>query len=321
MLTISRPVFLILTVSILMIGFAGYKYFSTAASPTWHMINVNSGKVQGDAHLITVGKQNILIDAGYKSEALLNLVPYLEQLGIEQIHHLFISHPHRDHYEGVAAIWDHIKIENLYIKVPPKEICDREIPWGCNYRHVQKFIRDLQHRNINVHHPITGFALDLSSNSSLKILHAQESDLEDVKIDVNDLSLIMQWQINNYKVLFTGDLNRKLGKKLANDPRMKADFLKMPHHGLTHLAPDIFFDNVDPEFVFVPGPKVHWCDKRGLKARNWLKNNGLKYWVNGLNGNVRVEFEKNNGKIIWEKNDSCTPSDPIVDSDKLEITF
>jgi beta-lactamase superfamily II metal-dependent hydrolase len=65
---------------------------------SWHMVNVNSGSLQGDANLITIGDQVIMIDAGYLKEAQAALIPYLREKNIRHVHHFFISHPHRDHY-------------------------------------------------------------------------------------------------------------------------------------------------------------------------------------------------------------------------------
>ena len=67
------------------------------------MINVNTGQLQGDAHLVTIGGTVVVIDAGYYSEARSSLLPYFRDLGIQKIDHFFVSHPHKDHYEGLVA--------------------------------------------------------------------------------------------------------------------------------------------------------------------------------------------------------------------------
>ena len=284
------------------------------------MIDVNSSRLQGDANLITVDDQVIMIDAGLASEARKSLIPYLKEREINHIDHFFVSHPHLDHYEGIAALWENdIKIDNLYVKNPPKHICDREIPWGCNYQHVQNFISASKELGIKVHHPKTGFRINLPYDSSLEILHAQEDDLPEKKIDVNDLSLIMKWKIYDFSILFTGDLNRNLGKHLSTDERMNADFLKIPHHGGRSLAPNSFFDAVSPAYILVPGPKWIWCGVRGNQTRNWVYKNKLPHWVNGLNGNIRVEFNDGNGKIVNQKNETCsTDGQENTDGELLE---
>ena len=61
---------------------------------TWLMINVNSGQLQGDANLVTIGGTVVVIDAGYYTEAKSSVLPYFRNLGIQKIDHFFVSHPH-----------------------------------------------------------------------------------------------------------------------------------------------------------------------------------------------------------------------------------
>ena len=71
---------------------------------------------------------------------------------------------------------------------------------------------------------------------------------------------------------------------------MRSDFLKMPHHGARSIAPNEFFDQVDPAYVLVPGPKWIWCGERGAQARDWVERKQLPVWINGIDGNIKVDF-------------------------------
>ena len=258
---------------------------------TWHLVNVNATELQGDANLIQTPNSVIMIDGGYYGEAEKHVIPYVTALGIKAIDHFFVSHPHRDHYEGLIALLDAgITVSNLHIRIPPKHICDREIPWGCDMKDIRSFVQKAIDHGISIHHPEVGFLYQVTPNSTIEILHAQDDDLPTGTIDVNDLSLIMKWSINDTTVLFTGDLNDKVGTVLSSDPRMRSDFLKMPHHGATGIAPNEFFDQVDPGYVLVPGPKWIWCGERGAQARDWVEQKQLPVWINGIDGNIKVDF-------------------------------
>ena len=266
------------------------------------MINVNSGQLQGDANLVTIDGTVVVIDAGYYTEAKSSVLPYFRNLGIQKIDHFFVSHPHKDHYEGLEALLeDGVHVRHLYLRVPPQHICDREIPWGCDMKSIERLVTIARQHGVEIHSPSAGFTLKLPNNSSMEILHAQLDDLPEAKIDVNDLSLIMKWSINSTDVLFTGDLNKKVGALLSDDDRMQSDFMKMPHHGGTGLAPNSFFDRVDPRYVLVPGPKWFWCGDRGERPRKWVSENGLPVWVNGINGHVQVTFYKDKTVIVPEQ--------------------
>lgn len=252
------------------------------------MINVNTGKLQGDANLLVVGDTTIMIDAGYASEARKSVIPYLRKLGISNINHFFVSHPHRDHYEGLAAIIDAgISIQNLYYRIPAPEIKD------CCYnaRNFLRFINYAADHGAKLIQPKKGFKLSVADNNSLEILHAQDGNLPGVEFEINDMSMIMKWSVDGSTVLFPGDLNTKLGGILSTDYRMQSDFLKMPHHGGVSLAPDSFFDTVDPDYVLVPGPAWIWCGDRGSQARNWTIVREVPTWVNGINGHVKIDFK------------------------------
>ena len=73
---------------------------------------------------------------------------------------------------------------------------------------------------------------------------------------------------------------------------MKADLMKMPHHGTESLAPNSFFDRVDPKFVLVPGSVRIWCGELGARPRKWVEGKGIPTWVSGNSGHVRVDFHK-----------------------------
>ncbi len=272
-------------------------------SATWHMINVNTGKLQGDANLIQTGGSTIMIDGGYYGEAKQSLVPYLAHLGITKIDHFFVSHPHRDHYEGLRALLEaNVTVSHLYLRTPPQHICDREIPWGCNMTDITALVNEAKAYGITIHRPEAGLRYDFDSDSSFEILHAQKDDLATDTIDVNDLSLIIQWSINGSTVLFTGDLNMKVGTLLSGDPRMASDFLKMPHHGASSLAPNTFFEKVNPVGVLVPGPKWIWCGDRGERVRTWVEQRRVPVWVNGIDGNVRIDFFNDHVSVTPEHN-------------------
>ncbi len=272
---------------------------------SWHMINVNTGELQGDANLLQIGESIIMIDGGYFGEAKKSLIPYLADLGINRVDHFFVSHPHRDHYEGLRALLEaNVVVTNLHLRIPPKHICDREIPWGCNMADILKLIDEAKTQGITVHQPVAGLRYHFGSDSSIEILHAQEDDLPTDTIDVNDLSLIMQWSINGTRVLFTGDLNMKVGTVLSDDPRMASSFMKMPHHGATGLAPDGFFDRVNPGYVLVPGPRWVWCGERGARPRQWVERKELPVWVNGIDGHIRIDFFEDHAVITPEHDDA-----------------
>ena len=235
------------------------------------------------------------------------LVPFLIKNQIKQFDYVFISHPHRDHYEGLWAILKNnininINIKDVFFNIPDKEICDREIPWGCNYHDVLTFHKMLKHYDVHITLAEAGQSFDLGNDVSIDNLYAYDGVNTPVgKTDINDMSLIMMLKTDDYKFLFTGDLNRKLGSYLAeNAEDIEANVLKVPHHGGEGLAPNSFFEKVNPEIAMIPGPKWIWCDKQRNRARHWFLDKKIPVYVNGFQGNITIIYKDGKLEVVTE---------------------
>lgn len=258
-------------------------------APVWHMVNCNTTS-QGDCHLLEDNGMYTLIDAGQPHIADRALVPYLKARRISVIEHFFVSHPHTDHYGGLTSlIKAGVKVKNVYYNAPPAGVSDSDFKPGA----FQWVLNSARNRGAILHNIDAGFKVELP-NSILTVLEAKK---ERQAGGVNDYSLIMTWDAGGYRTLFTGDLNRRLGQELAGIEKYRADILKVPHHGVTGIAPNEFFDNVGPSLIMVPAHKGLWFHPRGKQVKTWAEKNWAqrKTYVcnNGFNGDVRISFFKN----------------------------
>jgi competence protein ComEC len=101
--------------------------------------------------------------------------------------------------------------------------------------------------------------------------------------------MLVRLRHGSIKALFTGDLNTRLGEWLATSKfDLKADLLKVPHHGTDGLAPNSFFDRVAPKAALVPSPQELWYSLRSKRAREYFKGNDIPTYVSGIDGTVKV---------------------------------
>ena len=109
------------------------------------------------------------------------------------------------------------------------------------------------------------------------------------KTDINGMSLILLLTHSGVRALFTGDLNDPIGAYLAKSGHnLKADILKVPHHGADPLASNDFFDTVGPRMALVPAPSELWLSERSKRAREYFAARKTKTYVNGIHGHVTV---------------------------------
>ncbi|MEY4537508.1 MAG: hypothetical protein RL171_1659 [Pseudomonadota bacterium] len=271
----------------------------------WTMINVNYAPQQGDAHLIqTDTGKSILIDTGHYWAAENTMIPYLQTKRIVVLDQVFITHPHKDHYAGLLGIVKNgIKIKEVFFNLPDRAVCDAEIPWGCDYAEILTYHQSLKSSGVKVSEAKAGMAFEIGSDASLEILYAYDGVNTPVgRTDINDMSLIMKLRNGTQTALFTGDLNNKMGEYLAKEGKnLKADILKLPHHGTEGAAPDSFFEAVSPLVAMVPSPALLWCSARSARMKTWFDGRQIPTYVNGFAGHVQVQMKADSFKVVQQK--------------------
>jgi len=165
-------------------------------------------------------------------------------------------------------------LKRVYVNVPDRSLCDREYPWGCDRWEIARTIRALQAHGVVVQSIKQDDIFIEHDDIVLRALYAFNGvDTPVGMTDVNDTSVILSLTHGAMRVLFPGDLNHPLGQYLAGqkDLRLRANLLKVPHHGTESVAPDIFFDWVNPELAVVPSSFGMFQSPRSLRIRNWLE--------------------------------------------------
>lgn len=270
----------------------------------WVMVAVSQEKDRsGDAHLLALADgRNALIDAGTRAQAMASLLPLLERRGVRALDLLVITHAHANHYGGIHALLDSgIRIRSAVVGMPQEEACRRE--GYCNWDDFSTALERLRASGSVVEVARAGQEL-MSGPVRLAVLYAFDgTDTPVGRTDINDTSAILRLEAGRWSVLFSGDLNAKLGAYLAkHGSGFEADFFKLPHHGADSAAPDAFFDRVGAKAAFVPGPAALWRSERGTRMRTYFETRGVPVYVNGEHGHVTVRLYPARYEILKERN-------------------
>jgi competence protein ComEC len=297
-----------LKIGFLVIGLLICCPFGAHADPgvMYTMINVSSHNLVGDAHLLEFANRQVyVIDTGNEGESGgKRLVFYLKKARIETIDKLFISHAHSDHYGGlIDLLSSSIVVREIYFNLPDKEVCNQERPWGCDHDHVMKVRRLIQTKKIKLNAMHTGDAYQPKEDSKLQVLFVQKGWHPNLgKTDINDTSAVMKLTHGNQSVLFTGDLNWKVGDYLAGKTfDLKANIFKVPHHGTESAASNYFFKAVQPKVALVPSLASVWLSDRSRRIREYFHSNDIPVYVSGINGDVSLSIFKDRCEIHIDK--------------------
>jgi competence protein ComEC len=267
------------------------------------MINVSGQHLNGDAHLMKFANgQAYVIDTGNEGSCGGGkIISFLKKGRINQIDKLFISHAHRDHYGGLTDLLNSsIAIREIYFNIPDKEACNQERPWGCDYEHVMNLRRSIEKRGIKLKTMQTGDLYRPNGDATLKVLFVQNGMHPEMgRTDINDTSALMKLIHGNQSVLFAGDLNWKAGEYVtARVPDLKADILKVPHHGTEGVATNSFFDAVQPRVAMVPSLTAVWISERSRRIREYFYSRNIPVYTSGLDGDVSVSIWKDGYKLF-----------------------
>lgn len=191
---------------------------------------VNVG--QGDATLIqTPGGKNILIDGGETGSG---IVQYLQGLGIQRIDLMIATHPHSDHIGGLAQVLEAFPVAKVVTNGQPhttlvyERFLDGIITAQAEYVEVRRGdIISIDGLNLEVLHPVAPTDSDLNENS-----------------------LVLKFTYGQTTFLLMGDAeSRAEASLLSSGLSLKADILKVGHHGSTSSSTQAFLKAVSPKLA------------------------------------------------------------------------
>lgn len=233
---------------------------------------------QADSILIRDGNYNMLIDAGNNSNGK-KLVKYYKELGITSFKYVFASHPHEDHIGGMDDIINNFDIENFYM--PDKLSTTKTF---------EDMLDALERRNLKYIVPKVNDKLSLN-NSNIDVIYVGSDES-----DINDSSIVLKLNYFSNSFLFTGDLGSNKEKEILNSgANIKADVLKVGHHGSSYSTASLFLDKVNPSFAAISVGKNNIYKHPASSTLEKLNKRGIKVYRTDLDGTILFE---SNGKDI-----------------------
>lgn len=189
-----------------------------------------------DSALIQAGGYTVLIDTATNKEGQ-NVVKRLEQLGVSTIDLLIISHTHKDHVGGADHVLERFDVGQVFMG-----------PLVVDSKQVDQFEAALAARNLAAR------VLHAGDTFSLGDMHFDVlGPVRDAYADENDLSLVFRLTWGETAFLFPGDAERPaLDDLLLSGASLRADVLKVPHHGKGEDNSHRFFAAVAPSVAVIP---------------------------------------------------------------------
>ena len=267
---------------------------------TVHFIDVGNG----DAAIIDRGDREIIIDGG-NSTRVLN--EYLNEHDIIDgpIELVIVTHGDTDHWKGLRRVlgFDGVRDDPFSVL----EYWDPGYDRDCNgvndggRQNYLAFVSDVEQvvpsegflRPLEDHHvpaDVSGtpqpFTVDTLPGVTFTLLHSNKApNTGSCSYKINNASIVLMIEIEGVRFLFTGDANGKI--RTAMDPdvvpkyveeklltleqdhpgTLKADVLKVPHHGSETASTHEFIAAINPLFVIISASTRHHLPKPTTVAR------------------------------------------------------
>lgn len=251
-----------------------------------HFIDVG----QGDCELIISGGKVALIDGG-DVETAKKVVSYLKAQNISRIDYLIATHPHSDHIGGLADVVDSFNVGQVFMSKPS----DGLIPTTLCY---EKLLNSINNKGLKISQPIFNEVLYLGE-ATLNLFPPQKD-----YADLNNYSIISKLKYKNISFLFSGDAQKAEELDLISQGvDIKADVLKVGHHGSATSSDNAFLQKVGPQICVIScgaGNSFNHPSSETIKRLNEYTKNVFR---TDLLGTIVFSSDGNSLEYFYRKGD------------------
>lgn len=244
---------------------------------------------QGDSTLIRVNNKTFLIDGGGSSYGETfdvgekTLFPYLLDRGIKTIDYVIVSHFDSDHSQGLNFVLENMKVKNAVISSLGQDSSEYDTFMSLAKKQGTKLIFVKKGDIIKI------------GNSIIKVLFPDNEPIMDNEKNNNALVFKFIWK--NVSILFTGDIEEKAENKLLNLysnnlKELKANILKVAHHGSKTSTTKEFLEAVNPQIALIGVGKNNNFGHPNSGVIERLSSIGCKIYRTDECGEINIKFDK-----------------------------
>ena len=221
-----------------------------------HVIDYGEEGKSGDCVLIEQNNNFLLMDVSIDTNSNNSVMKKLNELNVDTFD-LYLSHYHGDHYGShnptqvitptyIEQIMNNPRYKISKIYVPDPENNNNHSLGGVYVKDIfSRIEKTAKNRNIEL--------VKLKMNSTFNIGEATAKVIyyKVTPNNENDSSLVTMISFENRKYLTAGDIGPNVEKEIINQNiDVKADIMKLSHHGVDDSNSSIFLNKVKPQYTF-----------------------------------------------------------------------
>ena len=244
---------------------------------------------QGDAAVVQGRAAALLIDGGTAVPGGADLgesvvLPALRALAVRRLDLVVASHADLDHRGGLPAVLRALPVDRLWLP-----------PGGADEPAFQALIESARSRGVRVEEAGAGSeALQLGDLRVAPLW--PPSDAGRGLRGRNERSLTVRVEVAGHALLFPGDIEAGAEAQLvASRARLRAEVLKLPHHGSRTSSSARFLEAVDGAVAVASAPRTSRFGMPHREVVERVSGDGYALWWTGRDGAVLIGLDP----VLW----------------------
>ena len=264
---------------------------------TVHFLDVG----QADCALLECGGEFMLIDGGNVADSSY-VVSYLEKQGVEELELVVCTHAHEDHAGGLPGV---LAVYPTAAVWAPTKTYDSQC--------FDDFLYYVNQQDLEIKIPNPGDSFDLGK-AAVTVLGPVTT-----YADPNNTSIVLLVQFGENRFLFTGDMERDAENDMLDaGANVKADVLKVGHHGSDTSTSYRFLYEADPDYAVISVGKDNSYGHPHEAPMSRLRDADVTVYRTDEMGAVIAVSDGRNITFSWEKA-SAKPNDPTGSAESYYI--
>ena len=283
------------------------------ADLTVHFLDVG----QGDSAIIVCDREAMIIDGGLPNQSD-KIFSYLQNdLHQSDLKYVIATHPDKDHIGGLSAVLQKkFDVQNIYS--PVTEYDSDPFHDLLEYAEKQRIKIKVPYNNDPVKlggATVTIYNVGRERKNIVRSIgdrvasFFRRDEPEEIPAN-NDMSLVVRIVYKDVSFLFTGDIEAAAEQRLLLDSKveLKADVLKVAHHGSSGSNTRDFLEKVNPTYAVISCGKNSVYKHPSAKTLNTLQSMDIRFFRTDLQGHITVYTD---GKIITVTTEKTAKKDEL----------
>nr|WP_294670496.1 MBL fold metallo-hydrolase [uncultured Ruminococcus sp.] len=244
---------------------------------------------QGDSILLQCKDESMLIDAGENDKGD-TVVNYLESHNATNLKYAVGTHPHSDHIGGMDTVLKNIQTDTL--------ICPKVTYNSKTWKDVET---EAKSQNTKIEYANAGESYTLG-DATFTIISPKKNHIYS---NCNNYSVVIKADYGENSFLFTGDAEKLVEDEiLESNYNIKADVLKVGHHGSSTSSSEKFLNKVSPKYAVISCGVNNEYGHPHKETLEKLKERNIKTYRTDLEGTVVAQSDGKEIRFSTEKNNS-----------------